>query len=253
MDETLPFVDLLQLMDERSAAFREAVGAAPDLGVPVPTCPGWSLADLVQHLCEGRRRWAATVAAGPAVAPPALPDPVVPQGREALLSWFTTSTEDLLDALRDAGPDRGCWTWWGTSQSPPTAGAVARHQLQQVAVHTYDAQVAVGMPRTLPEEVALDGVDEFLSTCVATTTPWPHDAAVLDYHAVEGRSWRTAFSADGARTSRLAPGAPPADASVEGTAHELVMLCYGRISADALRLEGDGRVLQQLIEWEPDD
>ncbi|MGW3046285.1 ferredoxin, partial [Kitasatospora sp. NPDC001159] len=31
-----------------------------------------------------------------------------------------------------------------------------------------------------PDEVALDGVDEFLSTCCATTSPWPHEPAVVD-------------------------------------------------------------------------
>ncbi|GFN09427.1 hypothetical protein Smic_79830 [Streptomyces microflavus] len=42
-----------------------AVAAAPSLDVQVPTCPEWTLFDLVQHLGEGRRAWAATIAAGP--------------------------------------------------------------------------------------------------------------------------------------------------------------------------------------------
>src|SRR5687768_3715154 len=156
-------------MDERSTAFRAAVAAAPSLDVQVPTCPEWTLYDLVQHLGDGRRKWAAIVAAGPADAPPAVSAPAAPREREALLAWFSAATEALLAALREAGPDRGCWTWWGPSQSPQTTGAVARHQLQQVAVHTYDAQAAVGTPEPLPEDVALDGVDEFLTTCVANT------------------------------------------------------------------------------------
>ena len=90
-----------------------------------------------------------------------------------------------------------------TSQSPQTCGAVARHQLQQIAVHTYDAQITVGAPQPLPDEVALDGVDEFLSTCCATTSAWPHKPATVDFHATEGRSWRLWLSADGARTARL--------------------------------------------------
>ena len=75
-------------------------------------------------------------------------------------------------------------------------------------MHTYDAQVTLGAPQPLPDEVALDGVDEFLSTCCATTDAWPHEPAVVDYHATEGRSWRLWLSADGARAARLpAPGA----------------------------------------------
>jgi hypothetical protein len=62
---------LPRLIDERSVAFRAAVASAPSLDVQVPTWPEWTLFDLVQHLGKGHRRWAATVAAGPADAPPA--------------------------------------------------------------------------------------------------------------------------------------------------------------------------------------
>ena len=121
---TLEFPDLLRLIDERSTAFRAAVASAPSLDVQVPTCPEWTLFDLVQHLGEGRRRWAAIVAAGPADAPPARSAsegaPAAPREREALLAWLAASTQQLLGALREAGPDRGCWTWWGASQSPQT-------------------------------------------------------------------------------------------------------------------------------------
>ncbi|WP_374207174.1 maleylpyruvate isomerase N-terminal domain-containing protein [Streptomyces sp. APSN-46.1] len=123
----------MRLIDERSTAFRAAVASAPSLDVQVPTCPEWTLFDLVRHLGEGRRSWAATVAAGPvATAKSASAGaPAAPREREALLAWLAASTQELLDALREAGPDRGCWTWWGTSQSPRTCGAVARHQLQE--------------------------------------------------------------------------------------------------------------------------
>ena len=254
--ETLEFADLLQLMDERATAFRTAVDAAPSLDAQVPTCPEWTLFDLAQHLGDGRRKWAAIVAAGPADAPPVVAAPVAPREREALSAWFAESTRELLDALRTAGPDRGCWTWWGPSQSPQTTGSVARHQLQQVAVHTYDAQVTLGAPQPLPDEVALDGVDEFLTTCVATTFAWPHEPAVIDYHAIEGPSWRIWFSADGARTARLTPPVADVDpglayVSARGTANELVMFFYGRIQMDSLELDGDRRVFDQLIAWEP--
>jgi uncharacterized protein (TIGR03083 family) len=145
----LDFPDLLRLIDERSAAFRAAVAAAPGLDVPVPTCPEWTLSDLVRHLGEGRRTWAATIAAGPAATAKAVPAdaPAAPREREALLAWSATATQELLDALRAAGPDRGCWAWWGKTQSPLTCAAVARRQLPEIAVHTYDAQVAAGAPQ----------------------------------------------------------------------------------------------------------
>lgn len=259
MKGTLEFRDLLTLIDERSTAFRAVIAHAPDLEAQVPSCPEWTLLELVKHLADGRRAWAATIAAGPTATAETTPEPtevldgtpVASADRAALTAWLAASTEDLLEQLRAAGPDRGCWTWWGSSQSPQTCGAVARHQLQQVAVHTYDAQLTVGTPKPLPGEVAVDGVEEFLTTCCATTSPWPHEPAIVDYHASEGRSWRVWLSADGARSARLdAPGATP-DASARGTASDLVLMLYGRVPVDSLALEGDPRIFDQLFEWDP--
>ncbi len=175
----------------------------------------------MQHLGEVHRYWAAVVNTGPAAAPPAKSASegveAAPREREALLAWSAPSTQQLLGALREAGPDRGCWTWWGASESPQTSGAVARHQLQEITVHTYDAQITLGAPQPLPVEAALDGVDEFLSTCCAGTDPWPHEAAAVDFHVTEGRSWRLSLSADGARTTRLpTPSTMPATTADEG-------------------------------------
>ncbi|MGW4561274.1 maleylpyruvate isomerase family mycothiol-dependent enzyme [Streptomyces sp. NPDC004561] len=263
MEKTPEFPVLLRMIDERAGAFRATVISAPDLDVRVPTCPEWTLLDLVRHLGGVHRFWAAAVGAGPAAAPPAesasAHAEAAPREREALLAWSAASTRRLLDALREAGPDRGCWTWWGRSESPRTSGAVARHQLQEVAVHTYDARIALGAPQPLPQEAALDGVEEFLSTCCAWASPWPHKPAAVDFHATEGRSWRLSLSADGARTTRLsAPGtaageAPDAaGASARGTAGELVLALYGRIPVDSLDLDGDRHLFDLLQAWEPE-
>jgi hypothetical protein len=158
----------------------------------------------------------------------------------------------LLAALREAGPDRGCWTWWADGQSPQTCAAVAKHQLQEIAVHTYDAQLTVGTPQPLPAEVALDGVDDFLFTCCSTTSAWPHEPAAVEFHTTEGSSWRLTLSADGARAARLpAPGT--ADASALGTANELVLVCYGRIPLDTPRLDGNRVLFEQLRDRDPDE
>jgi uncharacterized protein (TIGR03083 family) len=249
VEQTFAFADLLRLIDERSTAFVAAVAAAPDLDAQVPTCPEWTLFDLVQHLGVGRRAWAATIAAGPADAKAAPDEATAP--REGLLEWMAASTKQLVDALEAAGPDRGCWTWWGDSQSPETAFAVARHQLQEIAIHTYDAQLTAGLDAALVDEVAFDGVDEFLHTCNATTSPWPHEPAVLNYHVTDGRSWRLDFNADGLQVTRITTPDADADLSVTATAAELELCMYGRLPADSLKLDGDRQVLQRLIEWVP--
>ncbi|MEU1012175.1 maleylpyruvate isomerase family mycothiol-dependent enzyme [Streptomyces sp. NPDC005890] len=262
MEENLAFPDLLRLIDERSTAFRAVVAAAPGLDAQVPTCPGWTLFDLVKHLGGGDRFWAAIVGAGPADGPPAEAVAAraaleVPQEREALLAWLDASTQLLLGALRAAGSGSGCWTWWPASQSPQTAGGTARHRVQETAVHTYDAQLAGGAPQPLPVELALDGVEEFLFTVCATPSAWPHKATAFDFHAAEGRSWRLTVDGDGARTTRIpAPTAEDSDAagaSVHGTASELVLYLYDRIQADSLHVGGDAGLLDLLRAWEPEE
>ncbi|HEX8870297.1 MAG TPA: maleylpyruvate isomerase family mycothiol-dependent enzyme [Lentzea sp.] len=249
MHNALGFSDLLRLIDERSTAFRHAVSTAPDLDAQVPSCPEWTLRDLARHIGTGRYVWAATVAAGPATAK-ATPDvPAVPEDREALVAWLAEGAQQLLDALREAGPDRECWVGWTDSQSPRTTGAVARHQVQEIAVHTYDAQLTIGAPQPLPDEVALDGVDEFLLTCVSTTSAWPHEPTTVDYHATEGRSWRFRLSAEGARIGHVDG---EADTSVTATASDFVLWFYGRIAPDAPKVEGDARFVDRIIAWEPD-
>ena len=157
--------------------------------------------------------------------------------------------------LREAGPDRGCWTWWADSPSPQTSGAWARRQLHEIAVHTHDVQLTGGAPQPIPERIALDGFDDCQFTLCATTVAWPHDPAIVDYHADEGRSWRLRLSHDGAQVAQLAPAAgedpDTADVSARGTASDLVLFFYGRIPLDSLTFEGDRRVFDQLAAWDP--
>ncbi|MFI6463598.1 hypothetical protein [Streptomyces sp. NPDC050528] len=111
----------------------------------------------------------------------------------------------------------------------PTSGAVARHQVQEAKVHTYDAEVTVGAPQPLPDEAALDGVDEFLSSRCAGTDPWPHEPATVEHHAPEGRSWRLSLSAADARATGTGEAPDAAGATFRGTAAELFLVLYGRI------------------------
>ncbi|MEF3404005.1 maleylpyruvate isomerase N-terminal domain-containing protein [Agromyces sp. CCNWLW203] len=259
MQQILTFADQLRLIDERSAAFRAAVAAAPSLDVQMQTHPDRTLFDHVQHVGMGRRKAAAIVAAGPADAPPSESawggGTGAPREREALLAWWVESVEHLASVLRGAGPDRPCWTWWGDSPSPQTSGAWARRQLHEIAVHTYDLQLTAGAPQPIPEKIAVDGFDDCQFTLCATTVAWPHEPAVVDYHAAEGRSWRLRLSHDGALVTRLTTtaGQDPdtADVAAWGTASDLVLFFYGRRDLDSLTFDGDRRVFDQLAAWDP--
>lgn len=78
-----------------------------DWSVPVPTCPGWTLLQLVRHV--GRAdRWAAQIIADRADA--SLDPRLVREGRPpadvpGAVRWLSESPRTLLAALEAVGPD----------------------------------------------------------------------------------------------------------------------------------------------------
>jgi uncharacterized protein (TIGR03083 family) len=247
MSDTPEFDQLLTLVDERSAALRDAVAAAADLDGRVPGCPDWTLRDLVAHLGGVQRFWALTVSLADPSGPPT-PEQrgdLAPQGD--LLDWSAESTALLLAALRAAGPDAPAWAWWGASPAPLTAGAIARHQVQEAAVHARDAQETIGKAEPLPAAVAVDGVAEFITVGLGSTGAWPHRPARIVFTATEGPAWTLDLSPEGARLNPAAGGEPVA--GVHGSASDLVLALYGRVPFDTLRVDGDSSVLAELRGW----
>ncbi|AEV82775.1 hypothetical protein ACWT_1756 [Actinoplanes sp. SE50] len=247
MTPTPPFSELVTLVEERSAALREAAAAAPDMGARVPGCPDWSLRDLVAHLGEVQRFWALVVTE----ADPSGPPPRERYGstfpQSDLLEWLGESTRLLGAALRAAGPDTPCWAWWPVEAAPHTVAAVARHQVQEAAVHAFDAMEALGKAEPLPAAIAVDGVSEFLATGLGSRGAWPHRPARVQYQAVEGPSWTLDLSPAGATADPAASGEPVT--RVHGTASDLVLHLYRRIPLDAVRIDGDREVATQINAW----
>ncbi|MGW6207793.1 maleylpyruvate isomerase family mycothiol-dependent enzyme [Streptomyces sp. NPDC055089] len=251
MFRTPAFEDLLVLVEDRSAALRDCVGGSPDLDGRVPSCPDWSLRDLVEHVTEVQYFWAAAVAAGPSEKPPApAPAPApVPAGDTSpadLLERSAAATRELVAALRAAGPGTGCWAWWGDSDVPMTSGAVARHQVQEAAVHAFDAQLTTGTPQPVPGVVALDGIDEFIAISHGTAGSWPHEPVRIGLHAAEGESWVLDLTASG---SHVVDGRPETATGLHGPASDLLLALHGRLSPGGLRIQGDRAVLENLLSW----
>jgi uncharacterized protein (TIGR03083 family) len=245
MTQTSAFEDLLALVQDRSAALRGSVAGSPDLDVRVPSCPDWSLCDLVEHLTQVHRFWAAAVVAGPSEKPPDVP-PADDTRSASLLARSAAATQELITALRAAGPAAGCWTWWGDSGVPMTSGAVARHQVQEAAVHAFDAQLTTGTPQPIPAVAAIDGIAEFISVSCGTAGPWPHEPARIGLHAAEGKSWLLDLTAAGAHVT---DGQHDAAASLHGPASNLLLTLHGRLPLNSLRSEGDRTTLENLLRW----
>jgi len=247
--QTLSFPDMLTLIEDRSEALRTAAAQA-GLTAQVPGCPDWTVADLIDHLAAVHLFWAAAVAAGEAEGPPsdeAIGD-TEPQGD--LLTWSADATNKLIAALREAGPDRMCWTWWESSGAPMTSGAVARHQVQEAGVHAFDAQQAAGHGLPLPAAVAADGVGEYLTVELPTNGPWPYEPATVILETGPGGNWLIDLSPLGAR---ILQGAEHGDAkpstTVTADPSDMVLAFYRRDLNGQLNVEGDAELLPQLLDW----
>lgn len=249
------FAEMIKTIEERSAALRVAAAAA-GLDARVPGCPDWAVRDLVTHLGEVQRFWAAVVSAGPADGRPAgdqAPGDESPDAGSAddLMSWSAVATGELVRALLEAGPDRACWTWWRTTPAPATSGAVARHQVQEAGVHAFDAQDAGGHAEPLPRSVAADGIAEFATVGLAAMGPWPHQAGVVALAPEDGQTWVVSLTPSGARAAPGDPGDGPArpDARIRGTGSDIVLALYGRRARQGLIIEGDKELAARLLTW----
>ena len=100
-----------------------------------------------------------------------------------LLAWLGWCTYSLLGALREVGPDAPCWAWW---PEPHTAGAVGRHQAQEVSVHRWDAEGVTGASAPLHPGLADDGVPEFIEIMVGLRPGLPARRRHADRHRHRG-------------------------------------------------------------------
>ncbi len=229
---TDPLVWALEAIREASGRFAGVVErwGADGLDANVPSTPEWTLRDLAHHLGEVQRFWGDNVHTG---------DPGTPWGGEVampaddfLVGWLREATASLCDALAAAGPGAPCWTWWG---APATAGAVARHQVQEVAVHCWDAQAVMASPGALRQDVADDGVAEFLEIVLGSSA----DAlpGVVTLRATDtGGSWRAAGGGPGRR-----------QAGISGTASDLVLMLYRRLPVSDCIVDGDPLLVASFL------
>lgn len=248
--ETLSFPAALALIDDRSAALRAAAATA-GMTTRVPGCPDWTIADLLAHLGEVQLFWAADVAAGPATGPPAADAVGDREPHGDLLGWSAEATARLLAALTDAGPDRMCWTWWEEAAvAPNTAGAVARHQVQEAGVHAFDAQQAGGHAEPLPWAVATDGVAEYLTVELPTNGPWPYEPGTVVLETGAGGTWLVSLGPEGVHVLEGgAHGHVHRSATVSADPSDMVLSFYRRDIGHPLQVDGDPDLVAQLLAW----
>jgi uncharacterized protein (TIGR03083 family) len=224
----VPGLDHTSWIARESEAFARVLDA-PSLDRVVPGCPDWSLRDLARHLGRVQRFWAAVVRAGADVEPafPSEHHGPGPADGAQLAAWMRASTGDLLDALHATRADVPAWTWWRDDR---TVGAIARHQVQEAAVHRWDAQSVAGAPGALAPAIADDGLDEFVWIARQLRAPA-----------------RVAFVATDCGRSVAASDDPPT-VTVSATASDLVLLLHRRVSPNDVRVDGDRATLDTFLQ-----
>ncbi|MEO7059440.1 MAG: maleylpyruvate isomerase family mycothiol-dependent enzyme [Lapillicoccus sp.] len=144
----------------------------------VPSCPGWTVADLVSHVIGVHWFWA-TIVEDRLTDQPG--DELVRPDRaphDQLVTTLEAGARRLVRVLEAADPSAHVWTWAPTRQD---VGFVVRHQVQEIAVHHWDAVSALGGTLTLEPEVAADAIDEFLTVSISSDVdPAGDGAPVLD-------------------------------------------------------------------------
>ncbi len=155
----LPDDRYLQALAAQSALFAEALADA-DPQQRVPTCPDWTLHQLVDHVGQVHR-WATAVVARPATTPPdrgELNPTAAPDDAVGLGTWLCEGADALVDEIRTADPRTPVWSWAGDH----TLGFWARRMAHETAVHRADAELALGREFTLEADLAADAISEWL-------------------------------------------------------------------------------------------
>ena len=203
---------------------------------PVPSCPGWSITDLAVHV-GNFHRWTADLLRDASPRPTApyslAPDPGVP-----LAGWYQTSLELLLEAIDATDPDTAMWTVTVEQK----AGAWCRRQAHDLAVHRWDAQDARGGAEPVRAERAADLIDELFESALPYLLPSfgrSVPAASLALRTVGGGHHRRVDGATGRLVLSRDPH--PADATLTGTASDLLLALWRR--AHAATLTGDPAAL----------
>jgi uncharacterized protein (TIGR03083 family) len=241
------------LVDQTAQLAETAGGAAVD--APVPTCPGWTLSELVEHVGQ-TQHWVASIVEDRVSDPSQLPASIatLPADRDAWEARLTEGASRLAAACADAGTDAPVWNPAGDSRSGTQFWL--RRIFAETIIHRADAAATADVAYELDAELAADVITDHLA--MMTSPAWaaqvPESAEALrgngqtlHLHASDEPSlgdageWLIERGPDGATWQH---GHGDADVTVSGPATSLLLVLTRRqpISAalrDGLQASGD--------------
>ena len=157
--QTGPSIDYPAALLEQNRLLGELIRAS-DPTTPVPSCPGWTLQQLMRHVGRGDR-WAAQMISDRATTgldPRQVRDGKPPDDLGGAIEWLHGSARAVPDAVNRTGTDIPIWTFLG----PRPSAWWIRRRLHESTVHRADAALALGIGYRLDAALAADGVSEWL-------------------------------------------------------------------------------------------
>jgi uncharacterized protein (TIGR03083 family) len=227
-----------------------------DESAPVPTCPKWTLADLVDHV-GATQRMVAMLVGERMTEPSSAYARYVPAPADSAQwrDWLTDAAAEAKQAFESVADDTPVW-----DPSGAAAGVQfwSRRLLGEACVHRADAAAALGMRYELAPEVAVEAVEDWLNT-LTSQGYWENRPDFAD--AMRGGGQTVHFHASDAPGEWLARREPDrvvlerthtkADLTVSGPAAELLLVLSRRrplTEAPGLELQGDRALLDHWIE-----
>lgn len=232
-------IDFVEAIRRESTLLADVAGKLP-LETPVPSCPGWTLGDLVGHLgtvqtfvatmveTRAQERLDRKTLPAAAVGPPVVP-------------WFREATVRLVRALVTTDPSTPMWTW----TRERNAGYWARRQAHEAAIHRWDAEHTAGAPGPVDAALAVDGVDELLELHLGTRSEkFVGEPCTVHLHATDAAGeWFLRLGPDGLVVEhRHAKG----DVAARGKASDLDLFLWGRLGDSALEVLGNRAILERV-------
>ncbi|MFB9964062.1 maleylpyruvate isomerase family mycothiol-dependent enzyme [Sinosporangium siamense] len=219
------------------------VGA--DMAVKVPTCPEWTLDDLVRHVGTNLRVIETAVRTETPVVDHHEPGP----GRPA--TWLADTAAEFADTLRKAGPDAVARVWGLAARTD----YLARRATHDLVVHRADVAITVGADYAVSPEVAVDAIDELLEMIgdpgVVSANPRMAElrgsGTTIHLHGTDDTpdlapEWLIEFHSKGFTWRR---GHAKATVAARGTVRDLLLVFYRRLPPTDRRIEvlGDASLL----------
>ncbi|GGX72092.1 hypothetical protein GCM10010324_16670 [Streptomyces hiroshimensis] len=245
---------------------RGALGEGADASVTVPTCPEWTLGQLLLHVGQAHRMATTLVReqvkefVPPAGAGHGVPTPAPGQPSAddlpALTAWLAEGAEALVAVLREAGTDSPVWTFSEDQRS----AFWARRMTHETLMHRADALGALGLPFTAEPETAADCLDEWLDILTFPAAvafkprlaELPGPGRTVHLHATDtpaelNAEWFIDLTGEGVTWRRAHEKAAVA---VRGPVTDVLSVLFRRLPADTDRIEvlGDRGLLDFWLE-----